>query len=305
MDPVTEMSGVIGVINTPFKHDDTIDGASLDRYVEHALASGVCGFLVLGMAAEPGKLSTVEKDFIVERVLRSVEGRVPVICGVDAPYHQARLQLARRFVGMGCDGVMVNVPFTDEEHYRRQIIEIAQLEPQLLMIQDWDFEGPGIPIPVITRLFNDVECFRSYKVEVSPAGVKYTAALEATGHRMHVAGGWAVSQMVEALDRGVHAFMSTIMHGTYREIFQFHHAGRREEAKARFYAALPVLAFSHQHLDISIHFNKRFMHRLGVFSTDRVREPILLFDRYHRRVADQLIDLAMEMCVRIPGGGVQ
>jgi dihydrodipicolinate synthase/N-acetylneuraminate lyase len=299
MDPLRELTGVIGVINTPFNDDDTIDRASLGRYVERALDRGVCGFLALGMAAETGKLTNPEKQLVVETVLRAVRGRVPVICGIAAPGQDERVDLARRFIRMGCDGVMANVPFTDEDHYRSQILQIADLEPALLMIQDWDFGGSGIPIHVIVRLFDEVDCFRSFKVEVSPAGVKYSAALEATGRRLHVAGGWAVTQMIEALDRGVHAFMSTIMHDAYHEIFRLHRAGRREEAKRRFYAALPVLAFSHQHLDISIHFNKRFMHRLGVFSTDRVRDPILPFDRHHGQVADELIDLALG-----GGGGV-
>jgi dihydrodipicolinate synthase/N-acetylneuraminate lyase len=291
MDPLRELNGVIGVINTPFNDDDTIDGASLERYVDYALEGGVCGFLALGMAAESGKLTTDEKENIVGTVLRRVDGRGPVICGVAASSQAERLRLADRFIQMGCDGIMASLPFTDEAHYREQVFELADLDPGLLMIQDWDFDGRGIPLPVIVRLFEDVACFRSFKIEVAPAGVKYSGALEATGHRLHVAGGWAVAQMIEALDRGVHAFMSTIMHDTYHEIFRLHRSGQREEATRRFNEALPVLAFSHQHLDISIHFNKRLMHQLGVFSTDRVREPILPFDAYHRRVADELIGL--------------
>jgi 4-hydroxy-tetrahydrodipicolinate synthase len=171
------------------------------------------------------------------------------------------------------------------------------------MIQDWDFTGFGAPVALIAGLFEDVPAFRSLKVEVVPAGVKYSQVLEATGGRLHVAGGWAVGQMIEGLDRGVHAFMPTGMHEIYCEIHRRYTAGDRGGAQALFRELLPVLAFANQHLDISIHFFKRLLHAEGLYPTDRVRPPVLPFDRVHRQTADELIDHVLELTRRLDGGG--
>jgi len=120
--------------------------------------------------------------------------------------------------------------------------------------------------------------------------------LEATQGRLHVSGGWAVMQMIEALDRGVHAFMPTGLH----ENLHPHFCALPSQAaamrhRALFNRLLPVLAFSNQHLDISIHFFKRLLHRQGIYSTDRVRPPILPFDAHHARIADELITYALRL----------
>jgi 4-hydroxy-tetrahydrodipicolinate synthase len=166
------------------------------------------------------------------------------------------------------------------------------------MIQDWDFKGYGIPVAVIKKLFDEIESFKCLKIEVVPAGVKYSAIRQVTDNKLHISGGWAGSQMIEALDRGVNAFMPTVLHGTYGKIFNLHHSGKREEACKLFYELVPILAFSHQHLDISIHFNKRLVYEQGIFSTNKVRDPILPFDKYHERIAEELIIKARNLTER-------
>ena len=75
---------------------------------------------------------------------------------------------------------------------------------------------------------------------------------EATGGKLHLAGGWAVTQMIEALDRGVHTMMPTGMHRAYVQIYDLYQAGKRDQAVELFNQIVPVLAFSNQHLDISV-----------------------------------------------------
>ena len=289
MNVIEKLNGIIGVINTPFCKNNLIDGESLRNYVRHSLESGVVGFLALGMAAETNKLTSEEKDFIVKTVVDEVNGRVPVICSVSSDTQKERLLNTEKFIGFGCDGIMVNILFEDESLYKRQISEIDELKPDFLMIQDWDFRGYGIPVEVIKKLFREIQSFKCLKIEVVPAGVKYSEVRKVTNNKLHVSGGWAGTQMIEALDRGVNAFMPTVLHPAYVRVFDLHRSGRRKEARELFYEMVPVLAFSHQHLDISIHFNKRLVHQQGIFSTDRVRDPVLPFDEYHQRIADELV----------------
>jgi hypothetical protein len=63
-----------------------------------------------------------------------------------------------------------------------------------------------------------------------------------------------------------------------------------EAVFALFNEILPVLAFSNQHLDISIHFFKRLLWKQGIYPTPNVRQPILAFDHIHQHIADDLIE---------------
>jgi 4-hydroxy-tetrahydrodipicolinate synthase len=292
---VFDLNGVVAVINTPFTSEDKIDHDSIGRYVESAIEVGVSGFLVPAMAAEINKLTFEERISIVSTVIKSSNNRTLVIGGASGTSQAERINFVNELESLGCHGVLVSIPFEDEKKYTTHIEEIAKEVSTFLVLQDWDFHGYGIPLNVIVSLFQRIDVFKSLKVEVVPAGKKYSDVIAATKGNLHVSGGWASSQMIEALDRGVHTFMSTIMHKLYKKIFDYHQSGNREKAKELFQKIVPVLAFSHQHLDISIHFNKRYYYKKGIFITDKVREPIIPFDNYHMKVADELIELSMEL----------
>ncbi|MCC7208750.1 MAG: dihydrodipicolinate synthase family protein [Anaerolineae bacterium] len=302
MDVTTRLRGIVTVLNTPFTEDDEVDLDALGAHVEHAIQCGVAGFLVPALASEVYKLSANERMRMVRATLDAAGGRVPVIGGATAGSPDERLAAARELVALGCDAILAAIPYTDAADYTRQVEALARLEPPLLMLQDWDAAGAGLPLALIGDLFERFEAFRSIKIEVVPAGVKYTQALEATGGRLHVAGGWAVTQMIEALDRGVHALMPTGLHPVYVRIFRLYQQGDREGAAALFRRLVPVLAFSNQHLDISIHFFKRLLHRQGIYPTARVRQPITPFDSYHARIADELIDYALDLMREVQAG---
>lgn len=301
-NPQTELAGIITVLNTPFTERNAIDTDSLRRNVHDALEAGVAGFLAPAMASEVEMLSDVERATIIEAVLEEVQHTVPVIAGTAAATQAERARHGEDAIRAGCDGVLVNIPYRDDHQYRQAVREIAALNPGFLMIQDWDFHGYGLPVQLIRELFDEIEVFRCLKIEVVPAGRKYTDVLDATGGRLHVSGGWAVMQMIEALDRGVHAFMPTALHRIYTTIYALHRRGRRDSAIRLFREVLPVLAFSNQHLDISIHFFKRLLVRQGIYATPHVREPRLPFDQHHQRMADELIDHALQVTERVASG---
>ncbi|MGG1518198.1 dihydrodipicolinate synthase family protein [Paenibacillus oryzisoli] len=288
MDPLG-MRGIISVLNTPFTLHNELDEKSLRRNVRLAIEAGVVGFLVPGLAAELHKLSPEERLRMTRVVVEEAGGRVPVIGGATAATSEERLKYAEQFIGLGCEGILANIPYQDDKQYERDVGEMASVNPGFLMLQDWDPSGFGVPVPLIAKLFREVEAFRSYKIEVVPAGVKYSQVLEATGGGLHVAGGWAVTQFIEGLDRGIHAFMPTGMHEVYTTIYRLYAEGKRAEAVKLFYRLLPVLAFANQHLDISIHFFKRLLHAQGIYDTPLVREPILPFDPCHERIAAEHI----------------
>ncbi len=284
------LSGIVTVLNTPFTEDNRIDVQGLCRNVELAVRAGVTGILVPAMASEVHKLTMRERQQMVEAVVEQVARRVPVIGGAAHTDRPQRMTCVQAIVDSGCDGVLVQIPFRNESAFVDEVLRCADLQPRMLMLQDWDPGGYGLPVSLICRLFDEVDSFRCLKIEVVPAGVKYSEVLHATGGCLNVSGGWAVGQMLEGLRRGVHAFMPTAMHALYVAVYRRFTSGDIAGARDLFHQILPVLSFSNQHLDISIHFFKRLLYRQGVYATCRVRPPITPFDAVHEQLADALID---------------
>jgi len=293
MKELFPLKGIVTVLNTPFDEDNTIDLTALRKNVSDALSAGVVGFLVPAMAAEVYKLTETERLKMVEAVLEMASDKVTVIAGAGETDLLRSKQLIKKYISLGCKNILFQIPFEDEDQFKNHFNELAELGPEMIMLQDWNASGYGLSDELILNLFETVEAFRCLKVETVPAGVKYSRILELTGSRLNVSGGWAVSQMIEGLKRGVHAFMPTGMHWIYTEIYKRWVSGKEAEAIELFQKILPVLAFSNQHLDISIHFFKRLLYRQGIYPTSNVREPILPFDKIHLQIAELWIERVM------------
>lgn len=290
--PKYPLRGVVVSLDVPFAEDGRIDFASLTRLVEWHLRCGAAGFLVPARAAEVEALRLDERIALVRHVREQVKGRAETIAGATADDPADTRAVAEAAVAAGCEGVLAEVPPGDRHDRTRLLAFVRMLASAgmpMLMLQDLEWGGYGIPVPLIAEAFEAVPAFRCLKVEVVPAGPKYSAVLEATGGRLHVSGGWAAEQMIEALDRGVDVFMPTAMTAVYALVHDAHRAGDRETARRWFQQILPVLAFTHQHLDISIQFYKRLYRHRGLFRTIALRKAAIPYDAYHERYGADMI----------------
>lgn len=67
---------------TPFREDLSVDVDALARVVEHNVQGGVDYLVVLGTTAETATLSQTEKQLVVDVVVRTNAGRLPLVLGV-------------------------------------------------------------------------------------------------------------------------------------------------------------------------------------------------------------------------------
>ncbi len=298
-NPVKDLRGIITVLNTPFTEKNELDIDSLKKNIRSAIEAGVTGFLVPAMASEVTSLSKEEKQLLIHSTVETCKGECTVIGGTSASTIDEMLRLGELALKEGCNGILANIPYHSDAQYRAEAKEMDSLKPDFLMLQDWDAQGYGIPVNLIIDLFSDLTRFKCLKIEVIPAGVKYTEILKKTEGALHLSGGWAVSQMIEGLERGVHAFMPTAMHRIYCRIYSLYERSRVTDAIELFEELLPVLAFSNQHLDISIHFFKRLLWRQNIYSSPNVRKPLLPFDSIHQKEADRLIEKVTDLTARL------
>jgi len=67
---------------TPFREDLSVDVEALERVVEHNIQGGVDYLVALGTTAESATLSQSEKQLVVDVVVRTNAGRLPLMIGV-------------------------------------------------------------------------------------------------------------------------------------------------------------------------------------------------------------------------------
>ena len=292
----TFLRGIVPSMNTPFLDDGSVDLAGIRRSVDTVVQTGVAGMLILAVAAETASLTLPEKRLVAQTFLAHTAGRVPVIIGCSSAEQADRLALAAMARELGAPVMLCQAPAgLGGEALVAQMAALTQVGPPVLMVQDLDFAGPGLPLADILLLRRQLPAFQCLKIEVALPGPKYSAVLEATQGALHVSGGWAAAQMLEALHRGVHAFIPTAMDAIYVAIYRHFQAGDVAQARALHEQLAPVLAFSNQHLDTSIRFFKHLRHREGLFATPLCRAGVRPLDEHQMRELELNVERVLAM----------
>ena len=302
MKELYPLSGVVAIPQTPFDDADRVDLDSFDRGVADRLAAGVEGLLYPVVASEVSRLTEAERRMLTGAVLEQAADKVPVFVGASADDIATVRALAEFAAAHGAAGVLVQAPvglLRDEAATLAWFRAVCEAPIEVLMIQDLEWGGPGLLVPTIARMFEELEPFRCIKVETVPAGPKYTAILAATGGRLTVAAGWAVPYLMEALARGIHVVTPGGLHWVIAEVIRRHRGGDVDGARTLFDRLLPILAWQNQQIDISNQFLKLLAVRQGIFASARLRRPDVPFDAVHRRIADSLIDEAVALHAEI------
>ena len=72
----------------------------------------------------------------------------------------------------------------------------------------------------------------------------------------------------------------------YNKIYNLYSENKMEDSRRLFSQILPILSFTHQHIDISIKFSKMLRVEEGIFSTSICRKPIKNFDQFQLEEAN-------------------
>ncbi len=104
--------GTYTVIITPFTPGgDAVDIPALKRLVEFQIAEGIDGLIPLGSTGEFLSVSREERQAIVDCVVKTAAGRVPVLIGTGAEDTREVVALSKEAEAQGADGVMIIPPF--------------------------------------------------------------------------------------------------------------------------------------------------------------------------------------------------
>ena len=290
------MRGIIPSLHTPFCRDNKVDISSLQNLIDHTIVSGCAGMLVGAVAGENASLSLDEKEAIINACVKHNNNRLPLIVSCSANNQYDRITLSRAAKVAGADWILCQTPNNLNGNELTECFnEIADAGPSNLMIQDLSWTDNGMNDEDILLLFENIKKFKGLKIEVLNSGPKYSRILKATNHKLHLSGGWAIMGMIEALNRGVHAFIPSTMEVIYNQIYNLFTEKKINKARDLFSKILPIVSFTHQHIDIAIKFSKMLRVREEIFTTELCRSPISEFDIYQLEEANIHIEKVISL----------
>ena len=288
---ISGLRGIVPSLHTPFLEDNSLDLNSLAKLIDHTILTGCSGMLVGAVAGETSSLTIEEKQKVTEFCVNHNNNRIPLIVGCSADNQRDRIALSKSAKEAGADWILCQAPSNIKgKELLNCFNEISEVGPDNIMIQDLSWTDNGMDEDDIILLFDNIEKFKGFKIEVLNSGPKYSRVLKATNYQLHLSGGWAIMGMIEALNRGVHAFIPSTMETVYNKIYKLFIENKIKEARNLFAQILPVLSFTHQHIDIAIKFSKMLRVKEGIFQTSLCRFPINNFDKYQVEEANSHIE---------------
>lgn len=145
---------------TPFNDDMTVNFEKLRELIEFQIENKTDAIVVTGTTGEASTLSDLEQKEIIERTVKIVNGRVPVIAGTGSNNTKHSIELSQQAEKLGVDGLLVITPYYNKTN-KRGLIEHFKMIASSVKIPIILYNVPGrttmnIPLDVYGEL-RDVE----------------------------------------------------------------------------------------------------------------------------------------------------
>lgn len=127
----TGFNGIVPPMITPLRDRDALDVAGLERLVEHLVTGGVHGVFVLGTTGEGPSLGYRLRRELIERTVRLIRGRIPVLVGITDTAFVESVAVARHAAEAGADAVVLAPPYYMPEGQPELREYLGHLLPEL------------------------------------------------------------------------------------------------------------------------------------------------------------------------------
>ena len=103
---------------TPFKKDLSIDTEALTKIVNHVINDGADFLVALGTTSEAPTLTPDDKNLVINTILESNNGRLPVMLGMGGNNTQAVIEAIKAQNFTGIQGILSVVPYYNKPNQR-------------------------------------------------------------------------------------------------------------------------------------------------------------------------------------------
>lgn len=128
--------GSMVALVTPMNSDGELDWDALEQLVEFHIDGGTDAIVAMGTTGESATLNEKEHCAVIQRVIKCVAGRVPVIAGTGANSTQEAIDLTRCAKEQGADAALLVTPYYNKPtqeglylHYKAvaEAVDIPQI----------------------------------------------------------------------------------------------------------------------------------------------------------------------------------
>lgn len=163
------INGIIPALVTPFDSNGKVDYGALKELVNYLIEKGAAGFYACGSTAECFLLTEEERKQVLETVIRTTDGKIPVVAHIGDIGTAKTIELAKHAQASGATAVSSVPPF----YYKFSFDEIAGYYADIASAVDLPMIVYSIPA------FSGVEITADNLKTILDAsgakGLKYTA----------------------------------------------------------------------------------------------------------------------------------
>jgi 4-hydroxy-tetrahydrodipicolinate synthase len=130
------IKGSIVALVTPMTAEDAVDFQALDALVDWHIAEGTDAIVAVGTTGESATLDVEEHIGVVQRVVKHVRGRIPVIAGTGANSTREAIELTQAAKSVDADACLLVTPYYNKppqeglyRHFRAlaEAVDIPQI----------------------------------------------------------------------------------------------------------------------------------------------------------------------------------
>lgn len=273
-----KITGIFNILATPFDASLAIDLASLRRLVEFQIDKGVYGLTILGVLGEAAKLTLEERRLVMDTVMETVNGRIPVVVGTSHAKLESCIELSQAAFGAGASGVMIappRMPGASDDEIIGLYSQIAERVDGAIVVQDFPPVNEVImSAAMLARLADTIPNARYLKLEDPPLMEKI-GAIRALTDQFEIFGGLGGMFLLEELQRGASGTMTGFAFSEVLvAVYQAFRAGKQVEAEAIFDRYLPLIRYENQPV-INLTIRKEMLYRRGAIAHPALRNPFV------------------------------
>jgi 4-hydroxy-tetrahydrodipicolinate synthase len=238
--------GAITALITPFDDAGKIDFQALDRLIERQIEQGIEGIVPCGSTGEAITMTLEERCAVIERTVKTVNKRVPVIAGTGGSATAEVVEATRRAKVLGADGALINTPAYNKPQQEGLYLHYAAVAEAVPEMPVMLYNIPGrtavlMETATIERLCGDFpKVFVAYKD--ATANLKQTEELiRKTGMSVLSGDDGLTVPMISIGGRGIVSVAGNVIPKQIRELSDHARAGRWQEAAAQNHRVTPVV----------------------------------------------------------------
>lgn len=275
------IKGIFNILATPFDTDQQVDLDSLQRLVEFQINLGAHGLTIMGVLGEAAKMTVEERRLVMETVMETVNGRIPIVVGASHHDTATCIALCKAAFGNGADGVMVAPPPFEPPTDPKVVALYSELGAAVdgaIVVQDFPpINNVIMSADLLAQIAEGIPNARHLKLEDPPLMQKISAIRERTD-KFKIFGGLGGMFLLEELQRGADGTMTGF---AFTEIliavYDAMQDGRKGDAVRIFDYYLPLIRYENQPV-INLTIRKELLRRRGAIANAAPRDPFAPID---------------------------